>query len=197
MCLKHPEFRKWLTAKEMTDNIMAIIVDEAHCISQWGGDFRPLYSQIEKLCAFMPPDIPVLLTSATLPPAALADCFSCMNVDVKDSFTLNLGNHRPNITMSVLHMDGSKDYKAIYDVLPDPNSITAAKDFQKTIIFTNSVNATQVLCQDLRQRYGSTFCHHIDFLHAHRTAKAKQHVMKLFRKGVIKILIATEAAGMV
>ena len=83
----------WLTAKGTTDNIMAIIVDEAHCISQWGGDFHPLYSQIEKLHAFMPPDIPVLLTSATLPPAALADCCLHMNVNVNVSFMLNLGNH--------------------------------------------------------------------------------------------------------
>ena len=43
-------------------------------------------------------------------------------------------------------MDGSKDYKAVYDILPDPNSITAAEEFQKTIIFTNLVNTTQVLC---------------------------------------------------
>jgi superfamily II DNA helicase RecQ len=197
MCLKHPGFRKWLTAKETTDGVMAIIVDEAHCVSQWGGDFRPLYSQIEKLRAFMPPDIPVLLTSATLPPAALADCCSRMNVDVKDSFLLNLGNRRPNITTSVLHMNGSKDYKAVYDILPDPNSITSSADFQKTIVFTNSVNGTQILCRDLQQRYSSTFQSHIDFLHAHRTAKAKQHVMRLFREGVVKILIATEAAGMV
>ncbi|KAM6496623.1 P-loop containing nucleoside triphosphate hydrolase protein [Amanita muscaria] len=133
MCLKHPEFRKWLTAKETTNEIMAIIVDEAHCISQWGGDFRPVYSQIEKLRAFMPPDIPVLLTSATLPPAALADCCSRMKLDVKDSFMLNLGNHRPNITMSVLRMDGSKDYKAVYNNLPDPNFITSAEDLQLSL----------------------------------------------------------------
>ncbi|KIL53766.1 hypothetical protein M378DRAFT_19589 [Amanita muscaria Koide BX008] len=197
MCLRHPEFRKWLTAKETTNEIMAIIVDEAHCISQWGGDFRPVYSQIEKLRAFMPPDVPVLLTSATLPPAALADCCSRMKVDFKDSFTLNLGNHRPNITVSVLHMDGSKDYKAVYNNLPDPNSIVSAEDLPKTIVFTNSVNTTQVLCRDLRLRYGSQFHRHIDFLHAHRTAKAKRRVMDLFGKGVVKVLIATEAAGMV
>jgi superfamily II DNA helicase RecQ len=197
MCLKHPAFRKWLTAKETAGNIMAIIVDEAHCISQWGGDFRPVYSQLEKLRAFMPPEIPILLTSATLPPAALKDCCSCMNVDLNDSYFLNLGNHCPNITTKVLRMDGSTDYKAIYDVLPDPNTIMSAKDLPKTIVFTNSVNAMQILCCDARQHYGASFRRHIDFLHAHRTANAKQRVMKLFRKGVIKLLIATEAAGMV
>jgi bloom syndrome protein len=197
MCLKHPQFKQWLMSKETTDNIMAIIVDEAHCISQWGGDFRPLYAQLEKLRSFMPPDIPILLTSATLPPAALSECCARMKVDLHDSFFLNLGNHRPNIATSVLRMDSSKDYKAIYDVLPDPNSISSGDDIPKAIIFTNTVNATQVLCHDVRQHYGPKFRHHIDFLHAHRTTKAKRRVMKLFRKGVIKILIATEAAGMV
>jgi bloom syndrome protein len=197
MCLKHLPFRKWLTSKETADKIAAIIVDEAHCISQWGGDFRPLYAQLEKLRSFMPPEIPILLTSATLPPAALSECCARMNVELRDSFFLNLGNHRPNIATTVLRMDGSKDYKAIYDVLPDPNSVSAKEDFKKTIIFTNSVNATQILCRDVRRHYGPNFRRHIDFLHAHRTAKAKRRVMKLFRQGVIKLLIATEAAGMV
>ena len=197
MCLKHPRFRKWLTSKQTADRMIAVIVDEAHCISQWGGDFRPLYAQLEKLRSFMPPNIPILLTSATLPPAALSECCARMKVELHDSFFLNLGNHRPNIITTVIHMDGSKDYKAIRDVLPNPNSVTSKDDLRKTIIFTNSVNLTQVLCRDVRRYYGTNFRIHIDFLHAHRTAKAKRRVMKLFRKGVIKILIATEAAGMV
>ncbi|KAM6493656.1 hypothetical protein JOM56_010017 [Amanita muscaria] len=138
MCLKHPQFRKWLLSKESTDKIMAIIIDEAHCISQWGGDFRPSYAQLEKLCSFMPPNIPVLLTSATLPPAALSECCARMKVVLVDSFFLNLGNHHSNIVTAVLHMEGSNDYKAIYDILPDPNAISSGTDLPKTIIFTNS-----------------------------------------------------------
>ena len=77
----------------------------------------------------MCPEIPILLTSATLPPATLKDCCSCMNVDLNDSYFLNLGNHCPNITTQVLHMDGSTDYKVIYNVL-----VMSAKDLLKTII---------------------------------------------------------------
>jgi bloom syndrome protein len=197
MCLKHEQFRKWFSAKENTKDILAVIIDEGHCISQWGGDFRPTYSQLEKLRAFVPSHIPILLTSATFPPRALADTCDRLHISPEKSFFLNLGNHRANIAPSVIHMDSSKDYEAIHKILPDPNKITTADDFEKTIIFTNTVNSTQVICRDLWKRYGRQWHHYIDFLHANRTAKAKQRVMKLFRKGKIKILVATEAAGMV
>lgn len=197
MCLKHPEFRKWLCSKKTTESMAGIIIDEAHCISQWGGDFRPAYAEVSKLRAFMPSEIPVLLTSATLPPLALSEVCSEMNVDCEDSFFLNLGNRQSNISYAVHHMDSSKDFSAIHALLPDPNKITTPKDLPHTIIFTNSINDTQTICQDLWKRYRPQFHRHIDYLHAHRTRKAKRRVMKNFRKRRVQILIATEAAGMV
>ena len=160
----------------------AIIIDEAHCISQWGGDFRPAYAKVSKLRAFMPSAIPVLLMSATLLPLALSEVCSQMNVDCEDSFFLNLGNRQSNILYAVHHMDSSKDFSAIHELLPDLNKITMANDLPHTIIFTNSINDTQTICQDLQRHYGPQFHRHIDFLHAHRTRKAKQHVMKHFWK---------------
>ena len=181
MCLKHPEFRKWLGSKETTENMAAIIIDEAHCISQWGGDFRPVYAEVSKLRAFMPLCIPVLLTSATLPPLALAEVCSQMDVH-EDAYFLNLGNRRSNVSYEVHHMDSSKDYSAIHALLPDPNEITMPDDLPHAIIFTNSVNDTQIICRDLRRHYGPQFRKHIDFLHAHRTRKAKRRVMRNFHK---------------
>ena len=197
MCLKHPKFRKWLSSKEATKNIAMIIFDEAHCISQWGGDFQPAYAEVSKLRAFMPSCIPVILTSATLPPLALAEVCSQMNVNCEDAYFLNLGNCCSNISYEVHHMDSSKDYSAIHTLLPDPNEIVTPADLPHSIIFTNSVNNTQIICHDLCRRYGPQFHKHIDFLHAHCTWKAKQHVMRNFCKRRVQILIATEAAGMV
>ncbi|KAK6996301.1 hypothetical protein R3P38DRAFT_2473656, partial [Favolaschia claudopus] len=68
-------------------------------------------------------------------------------------------------------------------------------DLPKGIIFTNHVKKTQVLCRHIRRLYPN-LRGAIDFLHAHRTAKAKRRVMKQFRKGKIKLLVSTEAVGM-
>jgi superfamily II DNA helicase RecQ len=197
MCLKHPEFRKWLMSEDVMDAMLVAIVDEAHCISQWGTDFRLSYSLLDKLRAFLRPNTPVLLTSATITPSVLIECCATMNVILKDAFFLNLGNHRPNIITSVIHMDGSSDYKAIHGILPDPTTISTEANLPKTLIFTNAVNLTQVVSRDLRLHYGASIRQHISFLHAHRTTKAKNRVMKRFKNGTIRILVATEAAGMV
>ena len=169
MCLQHPEFRKWLTASETSCRLLAIIFDEAHCISQWGGDFRPAYAQVDKLRALVPIHVPVLLTSATLNQKALKEVCEIMKVDLWNAFYLNRGNHRANISVSVFRMEGSKDFTAVCKYLPRPEVVTSPADFPKSIIFTNSVNDTQILCRKLRQYYGNKYDHCFGYLHAHRT----------------------------
>ena len=142
-------------------------------------------------------DIPILLTTATFPPQVLVDTGNHLHISSEQSFFLNLGNHRANIAPSIINMNNSKDYWAIHKILPDLNMITTADNFEKTIIFTNTINSTQIICWDLRKYYGRWWHHCVDFLCANWSPRAKQRVMKIFQKGKIKILIATEAAGMV
>ncbi|KAJ7512821.1 P-loop containing nucleoside triphosphate hydrolase protein, partial [Mycena galericulata] len=196
MCFEHQEFRKWLRDPATGKRALGAIVDEAHCASQWGGDFRPHYAVLEKLRAILPAGSPILATSATLSPCALKDICSSLDLDLDDTFFVNLGNDRPNITPSVFEMNSAKDYGAVYTHLPDPSEVHSAKDLPKSAIFCNHVKKTQVLARLLRNRYAHLPRGTIDFLHAHRTAKAKRRVMKDFRRGKIKILVATEAAGM-
>ena len=51
----------------------SIIVDEAHCISEWGGDFRKDYGSLKSLRAMVPEGVPFLAASATLPPEVCSD----------------------------------------------------------------------------------------------------------------------------
>ncbi|KAJ7082066.1 P-loop containing nucleoside triphosphate hydrolase protein, partial [Mycena belliarum] len=196
MCLEHDGLRKWLRDPATGKRALGAIIDEAHCASQWGGDFRPHYAQLERLRAVLPTGTPILATSATLGPAALQDLCSGLNLNLDESFFLNLGNDRPNITPSVFEMNSAKDYAALDSHLPDPANVHTAADLDKGIVFVNHVKKSQILTRHIRRRYPNLPPGTIDFLHAHRTAKAKRRVMKQFRRGKIRILVATEAAGM-
>lgn len=184
-----------LTDEKFQENICAVIVDEAHCISQWGGDFRKVYALLEKLRALLPPNIPFLATSATLPPSALREVRSKLAIDAASSFYINLGNDRPNIAMCVQEINGSDDYEALRPLLA--HDVTSHEDLEKAIVFTNSVNTTQMTCKKVRQFYPKHLRKYVDYLHSLRTPSAKRRVMRCFRSGKIMILIATEAAGMV
>jgi superfamily II DNA helicase RecQ len=155
MCLRHPEFRKWLTSQNTTDNILAVIIDEAHCISQWGGDFRPDYAKIEKIRALLTLGIPFLATSATLALPALRDINSKLHIDINTSYFINLGNDRPNISTEVHEINGSTDFNALFTYFPV--NASSPDDLKKTIIFTNVVNHTQKICRELRKQFGPRF----------------------------------------
>jgi bloom syndrome protein len=196
MCFEHQDFRKFLRDDKTGKRILAVIVDEAHCAAQWSGDFRPHYGMLNRLRALLPVGTPILATSATLSPSALTEVCSGLDLDLDTSFFLNLGNNHPNITPSVVEMNSSKDYAAINPHLPNPEEVHSCADLPKAIVFTNAVEKTQVICCHLRRLY-SNVRGAINFLHAHQTAKSKRCIIKQFRKGKIKILVATEAVGMV
>jgi bloom syndrome protein len=196
MCLKHEEFRKHLTGTKF-EGLCAVIVDEMHCISQWGGDFRKAYAELSKLRAFFPPHIPILGTSATVPPPALLEVRASLLVDAETSFFLNLGNDRPNISFEVHQLNSASDFDSLRPYLTRVPNASSPDDIIKSIVFTNSVISTQLGAAKFRSWLPRHLRKQVDYLHALRTPRARKRVMKRFRKGKIKILVATEAAGMV
>ncbi|KXN91129.1 ATP-dependent DNA helicase Q-like 4A [Leucoagaricus sp. SymC.cos] len=195
MCIKHTEFRRYLTETNF-EKLAGIAIDECHCISQWGGDFRPTYGELSKLRTFLPPHIPILATTATLPPAALRDMRVSLGIDAVSSYFINLGNDRLNITYSVESISSSEDYSSLKSFITRDNFVNGGSDFIKTIIFVNSVVSTQLAAREIRQWLPFEFRAQIGYLSARRSARARRRVMEKFRGGQFKILVATEAAGM-
>lgn len=67
----------------IANNVGLFVIDEAHCISDWGHDFRPDYKRIAQLLKFMPPNMPVLATTATANQRVMEDIALQLGDDVK------------------------------------------------------------------------------------------------------------------
>ncbi|KAF8989446.1 P-loop containing nucleoside triphosphate hydrolase protein [Cyathus striatus] len=197
MCLRNEEFRSVLCSPTFTDNLKMVIIDEAHCISQWGGDFRTDYGLLSKLRSFFPPSTPFLATSATLPPAALRDVQAQLQLDPLRTFIVNLGNNRPNIALSVKTIKSTQDFQAVIPLLTRDGVLpTSPNDLIKTCLFVNKVRLALELRRFLQSQFPASLVSSIDMLYSLRSVSSKRRVMKQFTSGEIKVLVATEAAGM-
>ncbi|KAF7299139.1 Bloom syndrome [Mycena indigotica] len=111
MCRKHEPFRACI--RELSKRFCVLGIDEGHCVYQWGGKFRPDYSLLAELLALLPIRIPILVVSATMNRKCLKTVTEKLTISLNTSFFLNLGNDRPNISTSVVHMNSSEDYAAL------------------------------------------------------------------------------------
>ncbi|GKV54530.1 ATP-dependent DNA helicase RecQ [Sporosarcina sp. NCCP-2222] len=80
--------------------ISMIAIDEAHCISQWGHDFRPSYRMINRIIPFFDRKPVILALTATATPAVREDI--CKQLEIGDSNTVMTGFERSNLTFSVI-----------------------------------------------------------------------------------------------
>lgn len=149
MCLEHDGFWQLLKLPDFTGTLIGIIVDEAHCIMQWGGEFCTSYDKLANLRSYISVDIPFLATSATLAPTALQQVRENLQIHPTKSFFVNLGNDRPNITPSVTKIKSQRDYSSLLDLVA--TGVLGPSDLSKMIIFTNSIQKTHEICANTYQ----------------------------------------------
>ncbi|KAH7917208.1 P-loop containing nucleoside triphosphate hydrolase protein [Leucogyrophana mollusca] len=198
MCLKHDQFRQLLSSPAFAQRIAAIIIDEGHCISQWGEKFREDYMLLGTLRAFVPAHVPFLVTSATLPPPVLAQVRSVVHIQPSTSYHVNLGTDRPNIAWEVRHMKaGKSDLSSLSFLLPQSRGGEGTENgFKQTLVFGDDINVLMSACRWLRENSPAELRDKIAVYHSRRTARAKKIVLEGFRNATINILFTTEAAGM-
>jgi len=158
--------------------VSLIAVDEAHCISQWGHDFRPSYIEIFQL-RDLHPEVPIIAVTATATEKVLKDIKK--HLQLTASATFKSSYERKNLTYTIIE---SQDK---YNDLVRALTQTA----NAVIIYVRSRKATIQLSQFLNERGITT-----QFYHGGLSAKQRNLNFKDWIENKAKVMIGTSAFGM-
>lgn len=192
------EFRKEvLSKKEFTRRLRVVGIDEAHCISLWGGSFRTDYGELGVLRGRFPKQVPFLVASATLPNHVLDDIRAKLKLSA-DVHMVRVTNARPNIALSVRTMKHAERSMADLRFLI-PVGVTSLRDIPQTLVYCN----TRLKCEDgkdIMSRWARedglpTSC--VAFYHAKVGSDRKRELERMLEAGTTHILFCTDAVGMV
>lgn len=160
-------------------NVSLFAIDEAHCISSWGHDFRPEYIQLGKLKRFFP-DVPLIALTATADKLVRKDIIERLGLKNYDLFVSSF--NRENI---------------FYRVEPKRNSYARLLEYLQTrremsgIVYCLSRNSAESLAADLRDENFNALAYH-----AGLDKEIRDKHQELFLKDEAKIVVATIAFGM-
>src|SRR4051794_7437708 len=101
--LNNPEFRDTVLP-ELTASAGMLVVDEAHCISDWGHDFRPDYRRLRTLLTKLPAGVPVLATTATANDRVVRDVADQLDLGRQDTLVLRGELDRASLHLGVLDL---------------------------------------------------------------------------------------------
>ena len=156
--------------------VRRLVVDEAHCISTWGHDFRPDYRLLAPaVVACGRP--PVAAFTATATTQVQKDIAS--SLDLSDPFTSVTGFNRPTLRLSVVRCRGDRAKREqLHALLAGPE--------QPTLVYVGTVKAAEEVAADL-----GAACYH-----GRQEAAVRRRVQEDFTEGRTKLVVATSAFGM-
>ena len=160
-------------------NVNMIAVDESHCISQWGYDFRPPYLKIAEIRKYVP-HAPVLALTATATPQVVEDIQ--YRLGFKKNNVFQTSYERKNVTYNVIHE--ADKFGLMYRLFKK-------MDKGSGIVYVRSRKRTKIIA-DWLQSVGIS----ASFYHAGLDAKLRDYRQQLWMDGKIKVIVATNAFGM-
>ncbi|MFF7023280.1 RecQ family ATP-dependent DNA helicase [Streptomyces klenkii] len=183
--LNNPDFRDQVLPK-LAAATGLLVVDEAHCISDWGHDFRPDYRRLRTMLADLPPGVPVLATTATANARVTADVAEQLGTGEESTRALVLRGplDRESLSLGVLQLpDAAHRLAWLADHLGElPGS---------GIIYTLTVAAAEEVTAFLRR------CGHTVTAYTGKTENAdRQQAEEDLLANRVKALVATSALGM-
>ncbi|MBS2000013.1 MAG: ATP-dependent DNA helicase RecQ [Cyanobacteria bacterium SZAS LIN-5] len=173
-----PRFRNLL---EQID-VSLLVIDEAHCISQWGHDFRPQYRNLSSYILSHLKAASVLALTATATPQVQRDIIQSLNLSNMNVVTGSFD--RPNIRFEVEPVTNavSKD-NFVFSALKSTNA--------PAIVYTSSRKEAEALSERMRQSGLTAACYH-----AGLSSEQRQRAQKLFEGDKVSTIVSTVAFGM-
>ncbi|MDR4951791.1 ATP-dependent DNA helicase RecQ [Chryseobacterium sp. ES2] len=156
-----------------------IAVDEAHCISEWGQDFRPSYQNIKGFRSNNP-EIPCLALTATATPKVLEEIKN--KLELKNPFVFQKSFKRENI--KIFTDEVSDKFQRVFDILKYSND--------SGIVYVRTRKEAELLAEFLKKNQ----LKNVDYFHAGLTTKEKNARQHLWNNSDNHVLISTNAFGM-
>lgn len=159
-------------------HVSLITVDESHCISQWGYDFRPAYLKIADIRQLLP-GVPVIALTATATPEVVSDIQQRLQFRQENVFRMSF--ERKNLAYVVRHTEDKES--ELLHILQRVNG--------SGIVYTRNRKKTKEISQFLNRNYITA-----TFYHAGLNDETKDSRQKAWLKGEFRVMVATNAFGM-
>lgn len=169
---------KLVTERLKNININLIAVDEAHCISQWGNDFRPAYNNIQAIRNILP-KVPVMALTGSAKPKVVNDIVT--NLALNNPKLFKSSFKRKNLAYMVLNTE-NKQGKLIQIL---------KKNQQASIVYVRNRAKTKQLSEFLQEQDISA-----SYYHGGLSTNEKEQHFKLWRNNQVQVMVATNAFGM-
>ena len=164
------------------NKLARIVIDEAHCVSQWGHDFRPDYKAIGEFRKRFP-GVPVMALTATATQNVIIDVKHNLAMDACETFSQSF--NRPNLYYEVR----LKEQNLVARIA---ELIQEKYEGQTGIIYTLSRKSAENIAKTLEEKHGIRAKHY----HASITNDEKIKVQHAWQAGEVKVVVATIAFGM-
>jgi len=167
--------------------IACLAIDEAHCLSQWGHDFRPEYLRLSELRDVV--TAPMIALTATATPDVMAEIVHRLRLKGPESVYGDF--RRPNLSYRVFHLgtDAARLKKTISAM--DEAGLRGRSGAGRGIVYCSTRKKTETVADALKAS-GFAAGHY----HAGRTQLARERAQQAFEAGRLRILVATNAFGM-
>jgi len=181
---KNERFRQFIQSVPVS----MLVVDEAHCISEWGHNFRPDYLKLPSYKQELNIALTLLLTATATKQVKddMAEKFA-----IKPAHIVQTGFYRHNLDLSVLAVSSKNKNAQLLAAIQQPKSSPAQQQENSAIVYVTLQHTAEQVAQFLQQNGVNACAYHAGFAH-----DIREKIQADFMSGNIQVIVATIAFGM-